>query len=85
MLLFNELFVEDEIVVSTTRPETILGDVAVAVNPKDDRYSSFIGRKLWHPFRKEAIPIIADDFVDSTFGSGNNNLCFSFYIQFNSL
>lgn len=61
---------DDEIVVASTRPETLFGDVAVAVNPKDDRYSSYVGRNLWHPFRKEAIPIICDDFVDPEFGTG---------------
>ncbi|XP_044745986.1 uncharacterized protein LOC123307655 [Coccinella septempunctata] len=61
---------DEEIIVATTRPETILGDVAVAVHPSDDRYSKLIGRKVHHPFRKEAIPIIADDFVDKQFGTG---------------
>lgn len=61
---------DEEIVVSTTRPETLFGDVAVAVNPKDDRYSSYIGRKLWHPFINEEIPVICDDFVDPAFGTG---------------
>lgn len=61
---------EDEIVIATTRPETILGDVAVAVNPDDTRYSRFIGRNLWHPFRHELIPVISDSFVDPEFGTG---------------
>lgn len=60
----------DEIVVATTRPETILGDVAVAVNPKDSRYTSFVGKLLRHPFRDDVIPVIADDFVDPEFGTG---------------
>ncbi|XP_044269829.1 valine--tRNA ligase-like [Tribolium madens] len=61
---------DEELVVATTRPETMLGDVAVAVNPRDGRYSRFVGRYLWHPFRKEKIPVICDDFVDPEFGTG---------------
>uniref|UniRef100_A0A182FGE6 Valine--tRNA ligase n=2 Tax=Anopheles albimanus TaxID=7167 RepID=A0A182FGE6_ANOAL len=62
----------EEIVVSTTRPETFLGDVAVAVHPEDGRYSHLRGRStfLWHPVRKEEIPLIFDDSVDRTFGTG---------------
>ncbi|XP_063698957.1 valine--tRNA ligase [Culicoides brevitarsis] len=63
----------DEIIVSTTRPETILGDVAVAVNPRDPRYSSFLQNKnckLVNPFRMDLIPIIADESIDMDFGSG---------------
>ncbi|CAH1133104.1 unnamed protein product [Ceutorhynchus assimilis] len=59
-----------ELIVATTRPETILGDVAVAVNPKDSRYSGLIGKKLLHPFRNELIPVIGDEFVDPDFGTG---------------
>ncbi|KAL5291043.1 hypothetical protein ACFFRR_010452 [Megaselia abdita] len=63
---------EDEIVVSTTRPETILGDVAIAVNPLDERYSHFrkVDAQVWHPFRNEPIPIIFDLGVDKDFGTG---------------
>lgn len=62
----------DEIIVSTTRPETLLGDVAVAVHPDDDRYSRYRGRgiKLWHPFRETSIPLIFDEGVDKAFGTG---------------
>ncbi|KAJ3664256.1 hypothetical protein Zmor_008439 [Zophobas morio] len=60
---------EEEIVVATTRPETMLGDVAVAVNPRDDRYARYIGRYLWHPFRAETIPVIGDDSVEPDFGT----------------
>lgn len=61
----------DEIVVATTRPETMLGDVAVAVHPTDDRYRSFVGKRLVHPFITELHPIvIADDSVDKEFGTG---------------
>ena len=63
---------DEEILVATTRPETILGDVAVAVNPEDGRYSSFVGRTVRHPFRNEEIPIIADRCVDSSFATGRS-------------
>ncbi|MBU1888034.1 MAG: valine--tRNA ligase, partial [Candidatus Omnitrophica bacterium] len=58
------------IIVATTRPETMLGDVAVAVNPKDRRYKKLIGRKLILPLVDREIDIIADDFVDKKFGTG---------------
>ena len=57
-------------VVATTRPETMLGDTAVAVNPADGRYRSWIGRHLILPLVNRRIPIIADDFVDREFGTG---------------
>jgi len=56
--------------VATTRPETMLGDTAVAVNPADPRYQSAIGRKLVLPLLQRVIPVIADDFVDPQFGTG---------------
>jgi len=56
--------------VATTRPETMLGDTAVAVNPADERYRSAVGRKLVLPLLKRVIPVIADDFVDPQFGTG---------------
>jgi valyl-tRNA synthetase len=58
------------ITVATTRPETMLGDTAVAVNPKDQRYTSVIGRKLKLPLLGRIIPIITDEFVDPEFGTG---------------
>lgn len=61
---------EEYIVVATTRPETLLGDVAVAVHPSDMRYQSFIGKKLKLPLTDRLIPIIADESVDPEFGSG---------------
>ena len=61
---------ENFIVVATTRPETMLGDTAVAVNPKDDRYKHLIGKNLILPLVGRKIPIIADDYVDSSFGTG---------------
>lgn len=56
--------------VATTRPETMLGDVAVAVNPSDERHSNLIGKRVILPFVEREIPIIADDYVDKDFGSG---------------
>ncbi|MCI0743919.1 MAG: valine--tRNA ligase [Verrucomicrobia subdivision 3 bacterium] len=58
------------VVVATTRPETMLGDEAVAVNPKDERYQALIGRKLLLPLRNKPIPVIADELVDPKFGTG---------------
>ncbi|TAK45881.1 MAG: valine--tRNA ligase [Betaproteobacteria bacterium] len=58
------------LVVATTRPETMLGDVAVAVNPKDERYGAFLGRKVVLPLTGRTIPVIADDYVDREFGTG---------------
>ena len=58
------------VVVATTRPETMLGDVAVAVHPEDDRYRRFIGKTVNLPLADRPIPIIADSFVDPAFGSG---------------
>ncbi|XP_013145718.1 PREDICTED: valine--tRNA ligase isoform X2 [Papilio polytes] len=60
----------EEVVVATTRVETMLGDVAVAVNPKDVRYKHLIGRYLVHPILDRKLPIIGDDYVDITFGTG---------------
>jgi valyl-tRNA synthetase len=59
-----------EIIVATTRPETMLGDTAVAVNPEDDRYKHLIGLKLVLPLVHREIPIVADEHADPTFGSG---------------
>jgi valyl-tRNA synthetase len=58
------------ITVATTRPETMLGDTAVAVNPKDKRYKKLVGKKVRLPLLDREIPIIADDFADPQFGSG---------------
>jgi valyl-tRNA synthetase len=57
-------------IVATTRPETMLGDTAVAVNPKDERYTHLVGKTVTLPLVGTRIPIIADDYVDSTFGTG---------------
>lgn len=61
---------EDYLVVATTRPETMLGDTAVAVNPKDDRYKDLIGKNVILPITNRTIPIVADDFVETEFGTG---------------
>ncbi|MFD0694120.1 valine--tRNA ligase [Paenibacillus sp. GCM10027628] len=58
------------IVVATTRPETMLGDTAVAVHPKDERYQHLIGKKLLLPIVNREIPVIADEYVEKEFGSG---------------
>ena len=60
----------DYIPVATTRPETILGDTAVAVHPEDERYARFLGRKVIVPILGREIPVIADDYVDRAFGTG---------------
>lgn len=59
-----------ELVVATTRPETMLGDTAVAVNPKDERYKDIIGKMLILPLTNKKIPVIADEYVELDFGSG---------------
>ena len=58
------------LVVATTRPETMLGDGAVAVHPDDERYRHLVGRKVRLPLTERELPIIADTYVDPTFGSG---------------
>jgi valyl-tRNA synthetase len=58
------------VMIATTRPETMLGDTAVAVNPKDERYKKLVGKKLRLPLLDREIPIVADDFADPQFGSG---------------
>ena len=61
---------DDYIVVATTRPETMLGDTAVAVHPDDERYKNLIGKMVNLPLTDRKIPIIADDYVDQEFGTG---------------
>ncbi|MDP0498873.1 MAG: valine--tRNA ligase [Verrucomicrobiota bacterium JB022] len=56
--------------ISTTRPETIMGDTAVAVHPEDERYQHLVGKMVWRPFPREPIPVIADAAVDKEFGTG---------------
>jgi valyl-tRNA synthetase len=61
---------DEYVVIATTRPETMLGDVAVAVNPEDERYMHLIGKTLLLPLTNREIPIIADSYVDKEFGTG---------------
>lgn len=61
---------EGFVTIATQRPETIMGDVAIAVNPTDERYQNLIGKKVLVPFINREIPVIADDYVDKTFGTG---------------
>ncbi len=61
---------DEYLVVATTRPETMLGDTAVAVHPEDERYAKYIGKMIDLPFCDRQIPIIADDYVDPEFGTG---------------
>ncbi|KAK8402179.1 hypothetical protein O3P69_001346 [Scylla paramamosain] len=61
---------EDRVVVATTRIETMLGDTAVAVNPKDERYKHLHGKTLVHPFTDRRLPVLQDDFVEMDFGTG---------------
>ena len=56
--------------IATTRPETLMGDTAVAVNPNDVRYRHFVGKHCWRPFPRVQIPIIGDDAIDPEFGTG---------------
>src|SRR5688500_12370199 len=58
------------VIVATTRPETMLGDTAVAVNPNDDRYRDLVGTTLMLPLTNREIPVVADEFVDPQFGTG---------------
>ncbi|UNK05229.1 valine--tRNA ligase [Psychrobacter raelei] len=61
---------KDYVVVATTRPETLLGDTAVAVNPKDERYTHLVGQTITLPITGRVVPIVADDYVESDFGTG---------------
>ena len=61
---------KDHLVVATTRPETMLGDSAVAVHPEDERYKHLIGKQVELPLTSRTIPVIADEYVDKEFGSG---------------
>jgi valyl-tRNA synthetase len=61
---------QEFIEVATTRAETMLGDTAIAVHPDDERYAHLVGREVRHPFVDRTFPIVADDYVDPTFGTG---------------
>lgn len=58
------------VIVATTRPETMLGDTGVAVNPKDERYTDLVGKKVMLPIMNREIPVVADDYVEMEFGTG---------------
>ena len=79
------LFADEEIVVATTRIETMLGDTGVAVHPEDDRYKHLHGKYVLHPFCDRKLPIVCDEFVDRDFGTGEVTfwlrlqLTFSYY------
>ena len=61
---------DDCVIIATTRPETMLGDTGVAVNPNDDRYKHLIGKKVILPLMNREIPVVADEYVDMEFGTG---------------
>jgi valyl-tRNA synthetase len=61
---------KDFLTIATTRPETLLGDTGVAVNPNDDRYKSYIGKYVIVPITGRKVPIVADEYVDAEFGTG---------------
>ena len=61
---------DDYVIIATTRPETMLGDTGVAVNPNDDRYKHLIGKKVILPLMNREIPVVADKYVDMEFGTG---------------
>ncbi|HPY79427.1 MAG TPA: valine--tRNA ligase [Bacilli bacterium] len=61
---------DEFLIVATTRPETMFGDVCVVVNPNDERYQKYIGLKVINPANGQAIPVIADEYVDTSFGTG---------------
>ena len=72
-MYYFRYYLEDKsafLTVATTRPETMFGDVCVVVNPKDERYTSWVGKKVINPANGELLPIIADDYVDVEFGTG---------------
>ena len=61
---------DDSLIVATTRPETMFGDTAVFVNPKDERFKAFIGKKVINPANGDLLPVMGDDYVDIAFGTG---------------
>lgn len=67
---WSQVLTNKHVVVATTRPETMLGDEAVAVNPKDERFKDLVGKKVLLPLQNKPIPIIADELVEMEFGTG---------------
>ena len=61
---------DESLIVATTRPETMFGDTAVFVNPKDERFKAFVGKKVVNPANGDLLPVMADDYVDIAFGTG---------------
>ena len=61
---------DENVIVAKTRPETMLGDTGVAVNPNDERYTHLVGKSCILPLVNREIPIVADDYVDTAFGTG---------------
>lgn len=61
---------DEKVVVATTRVETMLGDTAIAVHPKDERYTHLHGKYVQHPFCDRKLPIVVDEFVEKDFGTG---------------
>ena len=61
---------DDYLEIATTRPETMLGDTAIAVHPEDERYKDIVGKTAILPLVNREIPIVADDYVDKEFGTG---------------
>ena len=68
--LYDIVGTKEQLVVATTRPETMFGDTAVFVNPNDKRYKKYIGKKVINPANGEEIPLMADEYVDVEFGTG---------------
>ncbi len=68
--LYDVVGTDRQIVVATTRPETMFGDTAVFVNPKDERYKDLVGKKVINPANGEELPLMADSYVDISFGTG---------------
>ena len=69
-IVVEEGAAQEYLTVATTRPETMLGDAAVAVHPEDERYQHLIGKQVALPLTDRHIPVIADDYVDPAFGTG---------------
>lgn len=69
-VLDNEGNISEYLLIATTRPETMLGDTAVAVNPTDERYQKLVGKKVVVPLTGREVPVIADDYVDVAYGTG---------------
>lgn len=67
---FSFCCIDEEVIVATTRIETMLGDTAVAVHPADPRYQHLKGKTVLHPFCDRKMPVVFDDFVDMSFGTG---------------